>query len=294
MKKIFLTFDIDPDFFFLKNKKISWKGFENGVIHLYNSLEKKFRTDINISWFLRIDDEIAYTHGKSDYLYHKYFKIIKFIKSKNGLICLHPHLTKKTKSNTWQNNIDDKSNLIHLKKIFRIAKKLKFVDSEIIRFGNFHFSQKILDFLIKENVKVDSSSFPGRKDFLWKESPKKPFFFEKKYKISKKFFDNKRNIIEVPVTTYKVKAEYDKYKKLRYLDLTTKNKIFKKNFNTINLNSTYFVCLSHPGNLLKCKVKHGLLGFGVKNFLKNLEFLKKKLESFSNKDVLFENLTYFK
>tara|TARA_X000000368_G_C23016808_1_gene706103 strand:+ start:561 stop:1445 length:885 start_codon:yes stop_codon:yes gene_type:complete len=294
MKKIFLTFDIDPDFFFLKNKKYSWKGFECGVIDLYNLLQKKFKTEINITWFLRIDDEIEHIHGRADYLYHKYFKIIKFIKSKNGLICLHPHLTKKVSSKIWQNNVEDKTNLIQLKKIFKIAKKLKFVDSEIIRFGNFHFSQKILNFLIKQNVKVDSSSFPGRKDFLWKNSPKKPFYFEKKYRISEKFFDKNKAIIEVPVTTYKVKAEYDKYKRLRYLDLTAKNKIFKKNFNNINLDATYFVCLSHPGNLVNLRINHGFLGFGVNNFIKNLDLLKKKLESLSKKNVLFENLKYFK
>ena len=116
---------------------------------------------------------------------------------------------------------------------------------------------------------------------------KKTVLFWKKYKISEKFFDKNKNIIEVPVTTYKVKAEYDKNKKLRYLDLTAKNKIFKKNFNTINWNSTYFVCLSHPGNLFNYKIKHGLLGFGVKNFIENLEL-------FSRKNVIFENLKYFK
>ena len=92
----------------------------------------------------------------------------------------------------------------------------------------------------------------------------------------------------------KVKAEYDEYKRLRYLDLTAKNKIFKKNFNNINLDATYFVCLSHPGNLVNLKINHGFLGFGVNNFIKNLDLLKKKLESLSKKDVLFENLKYFK
>ena len=294
MKKVFLTFDIDPDFFFLKNKKYKWKGFKLGVVNLYNSLNKKFKTNIKITWFLRIDNEIESIYGKSDYLYYKYYDIIKFIKSKNGLICLHPHLMKKINNSVWENDKNISSNLTQLRKIFKTTKKLKHIDSKIIRFGNFHFSQEILDFLIKKKVKVDSSSFPGRDDFLWKNSPKKPFYFERKYKISERFLNKTKDIIEVPVTTYRVKADYDKYKRLRYLDLTTKHNIFKKYINSINFSSNYFVSLSHPGNLFDYKIKHGLLGFGVKNFIKNLDLIKKKLARFSGNDVIFENFDYFK
>ena len=141
-------------------------------------------------------------------------------------------------------------------------------------------SLKNFRFLIKKKVKVDSSSFPGRDDFLWKNSPKKPFYFERKYKISERFLNKTKDIIEVPVTTYRVKADYDKYKRLRYLDLTT-FLIFLKNILTLLIfSSNYFVSLSHPGNLFDYKIKHGLLGFGVKNFIKNLDLIKKNLLDF--------------
>ena len=137
--------------------------------------------------------------------------------------------------------------------------------------------------------------FPAEKIFYGWTHRKNLFFFESKYAISKKFLDKKKFLIEVPVTTYKVKAEYDKKEFTRYLDLSVKNKLFKKYLKTINFKSNNFICLSHPGNLVKFKnIDHGLLDFDINNYINNLILMMDKIYLHEKKKIIFENFYYFK
>ena len=295
-KKIFLTFDLDPDYSFIKKNrpKDTWLGIEFGVRKIMDELFKHFKKKIKTTWFIRIDQEIENKYGEMNYIYNKYENIFRHIYKNSGVVGIHPHLVKKNKTGDWVLEKNEQLNVDHLQKILNSAKKLKYLDKDIFRIGGSHFSKKIFNFMLKNNIKVDSTSFPCRDDFVWKDFPKFPHYFEKKHKIPNKFYDRSKSIIEVPVTIFDVKADYDRQEYVRYFDLTFKSIIFKKALSTLNTNSKFFVSLSHPGNLVeKLKIKHGLLSFGTKNYMTNLKLFIKKLKLRGYK-YEFEDLRYFK
>lgn len=272
--KIIITFDIDPDSN-NSNRAGRWNGLKKGCLLITKQLKKYFKNDIPISWFVRVDDEIKNEFGSYLGLINKNKKLFKKLESFNGKFYPHPHLyffDKKKK--TWKQELDEKKNLIQIKNILRSLKNSKFFKQKIIRFGGHYFSNKILELLIQKRFQIDSTSLPCRtgtpsKPFDWKNCEKNLHFLKSKKK--------KGRILEAPPSMFKIKADYDNKPFLRYLDLTFKNKLIKKYIKNVNFNNGYILTLSHPAQVI-LKKKHGLLGFGVNNYLKNIKQIVQRIE----------------
>ncbi|MDC0417225.1 hypothetical protein OAL74_02115 [Candidatus Pelagibacter sp.] len=279
--KIIMTFDIDPDDHYLPRsdrKKNHWRGLSMGSKIITMELKKRFKKFVPISWFVRVDDEIKNDFGSYLGLFQKYKKIFNYLKKKNGKFYLHPHLFKfDKKEGVWNQETNDKKNLLQLNKIYSEKKLSKFVNLKVIRIGGHYSTKKILKFLSMRDVFADCSSLPGRKGnydrpFNWMNTKKIPHYI---------YFSRSHKLLEIPPSMIKIKADYDKKAYPRYLDLTFKSDLFSKSLGTLNLKSKNLITISHPCQLLNNnKNSHGLLGYGINNFIKNLNnlisYLKKK------------------
>lgn len=272
--KIFITFDIDPDTND-SNKKLRWKGLKKGCLLITRELKNFFNYSVPISWFVRNDDEIKNEFGSHLGIINKNKKLFTKLSNLNGKFYPHPHLySYDRKKKLWCQELDDNKNLRQINNILKSMKNNRLIKKKIIRFGGHYFSKKILDLLIQKGFRIDSSSLPSRvgdfpKPFDWRNC-KKNIHFLKSKKI-------KGKILEVPPTMFKIKAEYDSKPYSRYLDLTFKNALIKKYIKNINFKNGYILTLSHPTQII-LKKKHGLLGYGARNYLENIKQIIKKIE----------------
>ena len=137
----------------------------------------------------------------------------------------------------------------------------------------------------KLGVIVDSTAIPGRyrndseRHFNWKLTNGniyRPSF--KNPQISDK---HKLNLIEIPFTMFKIKADYDLFPFSRYVDFTFEAKKVKEAFKTIQIRNNTLLIILHPSLLSysNLREKHGLIKYGLMNFKKNILFLKRYLKS---------------
>lgn len=276
--KIILTLDLDPDLPFRHPNR--WRGLKLGSLKLAVMLKKKFKRHVPISWFVRIDDETKKEFSGYEGILKKNNKLFYKLKKLGGMFYIHPHLyTYDKKKNLWLQDLDDKKNILQLSKIIKASKKFKLIKNKVIRIGGHFFSKKILEFLIEKRYIIDSTSLPGRvgnirKPFNWKKSKKELHYLKIKNKKGK--------IIEAPPTMIKIKANYDKKPYNRYLDLTFKHSLMKKYINSVKLSNYYIMTLSHPTQFVK-KARHGLLCYGVENYLKNIDLIIKRIKKMGYK-----------
>jgi hypothetical protein len=255
---ICLSFDTDsdPNFKFdQRNKRIlGWKGM-SGIYLIrkeINKLEKKYKIEIPLTWFVRSDNQIKFYKKKSTWLLEKYKAFWKKEMSNGSELQWHAHLYRRENENWFQeNNIDKikkdlKSNLRDIKRYYK---------PECVRIGEAYMNNNLMNFLKKIKLRADSSCLPGRKRhdkekyFDWSHSRNQPYFPSN---INYQKNQNKiLDFLEIPMNTIYTKTTYDKEPIKRYINLSFKPQILKKNLNKFIKNNKFLVSITHPYEILK-------------------------------------------
>ena len=284
---ICLTFDTDPDPINEKNiddknKDIAgWEGLDIGKDRIFNILNKFSIKNIKIptSWFVRVDDQIKYYHGKETWLLQNYSGFWKKIKNQDGCIQWHIHFNKKF-NNEWKLERSKKNIISALRRNFNSIKKYE-KNISCVRIGEAYFNKDINTTLRKLKIKADCSALPGRsrsdgiKLFDWSKCLNQPYFMSKldyQKKISN-LSGKKDNLLEIPMNTINTKCSYDKKKILRYCNLAFKNKIFSKYLNDYIKHFDTLVTMTHPFEIakeFKTKENSQLISFSINEFEKNI------------------------
>ena len=80
--------------------------------------------------------------------------------------------------------------------------------------------------------------------------------------------------MEIPLSTIKVKANYDKIYLDRYLDLSFHNKLISKKIEKYINENDYITIIYHPCCILDgIYANHELINFGSSNFKNNLKII---------------------
>ena len=313
MKKFYicLTFDTDPDIVLSskdidsKDKKIvGWNGLAKGKEIIFNKIklvEKKYKIKIPQTWFVRVDSQIRYYHGKSDWLLDKYSKFWRKITKNHGGIEWHIHLNKLNKDNSWSN--ENKQAVVKRMLIenYRIFKSYKIPNC--IRIGEAVMTNNIAKIIKNLKIQADSSSLPGRKRrdktkfFDWSKSLNEPYYMNNKNYQKEALTNKKSNLLEVPMNTILSKCQYDKKPIKRYYNLSFYKKILTKELNNYTKSKNYLVTMTHPYEVVKIfknKYNSKLISFSENEFKKNIEqiilscYLNDKLPIFVNMENLIK------
>jgi len=284
---ICLTFDTDPDpnidqkyIDNIKKNIHGWKGLEIGknlIDKKITLIEKKLKTNIPSTWFVRVDDQIKYHHKKETWLIKKYNKYWKKVIKNSGSIQWHIHLNKKV-NNNWFREFSNDEIKKSLNRNFKSFKKI-IKKPRCVRIGEAYLNNKIANHLRKIGIEADSSALPERKredknkTFDWSICPNKPYFMSKNNYQKKTNKISKNDLLELPMNTISTKCSYDKKYIKRYYNLSFKSKILEKNLSDYIKNNDYLITMTHPFEIVsffKNKKNSNLISFSAKEFEKNL------------------------
>ncbi|MEA9598563.1 hypothetical protein VC178_01470 [Polynucleobacter sp. AP-Sanab-80-C2] len=280
-----VTFDTDSDIFegadVASNpfSPLPWKGISDGIPLLYehtHSIVDSYGSPLIFTWLVRADNQIKRIHDSSTFLLEEYNHIWKFAIHRGDEIGWHPHLYK-LDDNLWVQETCDATNTRILMSTFEDLKKIDTLPISA-RVGETYCSNAIIDTFEKLGVMCDSSAMPGRSrkfkggGVSWINAPSRPY--TPSYTDYSKPCSQSRSILEVPLSMVPIKAPYDEDFYQRYVDLTFYHKFLENGLKKLVKESDLIVTISHPNTLLKRKLlRHGLLSFDIKEFIKNLNVI---------------------
>jgi len=220
---------------------------------LINTIQKKNKKKIPITWFIRCDDTISneLKHAGSFLDY-----ISKFIIKREKIgdsFGFHPHFYKKIKNDKWEFE-DRKSFQENI--IFRAVegwKKYFGQYPKLSRMGEAYMNNNIAKTLDLIKVKIDSTALPNRKridkifNFDWTKTPEEPY--KPSIKDYRKPGTISRNFIEIPFTMIPIKTYYDKDYYKRYFNLAFKNSLIKNALKNFTNDSKKIIATFHPHEL---------------------------------------------
>ena len=281
-----ITVDIDNDGAQSNERtSLSWKAIEYvpRIKELFDSF------NLCVTWFVRADNQLLDIYGTAAYLLLKHQSLWSQMESAGDELAWHPHLYKWCEAG--QQYICEPDDLERVQKLNDTYGELKSKGFEFptVRIGEAFHSNAMLEALEMLSLKVDATAIPGRKrsdearQFDWEPTPNEPYYPSKiDYRIPDP--TNQRNILEVPMTTIPVKADYDNEYLPRYINPTFFHPYFKEGIDhhlASRLNTMgeqFLTIVMHPDEVADTPRAHSLYSFSFAEMRKNIAYLLETLK----------------
>ncbi len=259
-----ITFDVCSDF----------DVMENAILRIKDNIsiiQKKFGRKINLTWFIRCDNQIKSIFNDNAYLVLKNEKLLSELQKNGDEIGWHPHIYRK-KNNMWC--LETRDDILKKKLQDSFNSISHFFKIKSVRMGESYQSNESMKLLNDLGLQVDSTALPGRKRndtdrfFDWIDTPHHPYYPSMiDYRVPG---SDSLNILEVPMSTIPIKTEYDSISLDRYINLSFYNDLMRDNFESILKRNDFIVTITHPFEIIPINSsKHGLLSFDIGEFQKN-------------------------
>jgi len=296
---ICLTIDTDPDGLSgvtTNREAISFEGFGQ-LLTLSDRLEEFFKNQIPLTWFVRCDSQLEHHFGTPLYLLEKYRPFFEAQQVQKNDIGWHPHLYRQGINGTEiiTETAAAADELERLHGFFSGS----FFRPVLFRNGEGWMQPALMNLLERMGILVDSSAIPGKTDDAfplrsWTGSPNHPFY----PRIDDHTLPGpERKILEVPMTSWMLKASYDSAPRIRYLNPAVHNELFESGLKNmvsagqdLNHSCYVWVLIFHPDEVMNQKRKDMLYSFSMEDMMMNLHRLKEHLSRNGN-EVQFVNLT---
>ncbi len=286
MVKAFVTIDTDLEFETgvkgdSQARKQKWSDLAS-IQASYKRLDKLRAIAQNFTWFVRADNEFESLFNNPFYLFDELKEFWSECLNKRDGLGWHPHIY-----NQLIPELDDQKVCEYLKRYFPQLKE-KFPMITATRMGWGFCTSKVIQTLNSLKIKVDSSGLPGSvklplKD--WSRTTNKP------YNPSNEDYQVPGNleILELPITSFPLKAPYDAKPVPRYLnlsyDIAQILPLLKKAVSELN----EIVLIVHPFELIKHTKPHGLITYSLDNAISVLKALVNECK-IQNKIIEFGTL----
>ncbi|MEN0651598.1 MULTISPECIES: hypothetical protein [Hyphobacterium] len=278
-----LTFDLDPDIFDESisssnaRTRLSWRGISEGVPAIRAALDV-FAPGIPVTWFVRVDNQIADIYGRPGHLLEQHRGLFEDLRARGDEIAWHPHLYRR-KDEGWEQETDDAALLTAMQAAIADMRALGF-EPRCGRIGEAYGSTGLMAAFDACGIPYDSTAMSGRKridgerSIDWLDTPRTA------YRPSKS--DHRvpgspaHDVIEIPMSMLKVKADYDAEPFLRYLDLSYRTEAVACGMDSLVSEAPYLVAVTHPSALMPDFAPmggHGLLSFDLENMTRTLRLL---------------------
>jgi len=274
---IALTFDLDPDVFDESispteaRTKISWRGVSEGIPMIRERLAA-LGADCGVepkpSWFVRVDNQIEAIWGRPGYLLEAYADLFRTIEAAGEEIAWHPHLYRRTDAG-WAQETDPAALTKAMERALEDMRALGYAP-RTGRIGEAYGADALMAAFDQLGVAYDSTAMAGRKrvdaerTIDWEETP------HRAYRPS--CADHRipgapsRNVIELPMSMLKVRADYDSEPFLRYLDLSFHPRAVQPGLEALIASADYLITVTHPSAFLAGLAPpggHGLVAFDI-------------------------------
>mgnify|MGYP000855222017 CR=1 FL=1 len=287
---IFITFDVDQDFSLNNNnydnrEYVEFEGYKEGLPLVIDELHGK-----SFSVFMRADSQINDIYGSYSYLLDG-FDIPDYIVNNNGEINWHTHLYDNS-DKVYSPVYDFKRTVELFERDYENVKNIININSKILRIGECYMNNELMASISRFGVLIDSTALPGRKrddkdrQFDWGRTGNRfyyPSVFD--YQLPG---EPSYNILEVPMTTIKMKTNYDNKYYFRYFNLAFKTDVLFENLPEYIRNNDHLITITHPYEVLS-KGDHGLISYNIKVFKDNLCRLIEMVEK-NNKTPIFKKI----
>jgi hypothetical protein len=243
-----------------------------------------------LTWFVRADNQLKEVYGTAAYLLLEHAQIWSQMESSGDEVAWHPHLYE------W---CEAKRQYVSDQDEFRSVEKLNNTYSELrtkgfdflsVRIGEAFHSNATMHAVEQLGLKVDSTAIPGRKRhdesrvFDWEATPNEPYYPSRTdYRIPD--LANHRNILEVPMTTVPIKADYDTDYLRRYLNPSFFHANFKEGLDRhLAARSPqkkveeFMTIILHSDEVFATERTHSLYSFSLEEVRKNVAYLLNALE----------------
>lgn len=261
---LILTFDVCSNF----------DGIEDAaslILKELRGIKDSFGEEIKFTWFVRADNQLKTIYGDATYLLERYNSLWRDLKKDRDEIGWHPHIYYLDAGKWKLETLDDP---LETKLIESHEAITKYFDVSSARMGEGFHSTKSMSVLDKLGIKVDSTALPNRKRadserfFDWIGTPEHPYHPSKNdYRIPGK---DELNILEVPMSTIRMKTSYDVTPLNRYVNLSFYNSLMNDGIKELVKTKDIIVTITHPYEVLSYSKGHSLLSFDINEAEKNL------------------------
>ena len=292
MKKlnVALTFDTDDDMFdpsFLAdsichNTSPTFSSFLDHAEEIRDTVQDvlcAFDKVIPLTWFVRCDDEILHHYGEAEYLVNKKSIFLNDEIQSGSQVGFHPHLYKIDLYGNRSRKISDFELCDQFERNTHAFYNAFPDEKKIVRIGEAFACNALFERIEKLKFEADASAMPGRyrkdqyRSLDWLGTPYRPYNPSiKDYRIASNSTFDRRSFVEIPFTMLKLKCYYDTQPISRYVDLSFHHQLIRRQLENLDVNAEYLMTMTHPAGIFpKYKMRdHGLVGFGLDNFRKNL------------------------
>ena len=288
-----LTVDTDPDGLSGKitnRQTLKWEGLENlQRLPELSGPDAQLR-EIPITWFVRADGQLENILGSAAYLIEKYDRWWTTVRRAGHEIGWHPHLYRHARAEDRAVIITDpveaKDELERLWINVRTS-----LPATSFRHGEGWHSPETFATVERFGFLCDSTAIPGRTGGIghpmdWEGAPNQPYFPSCS---DLRKAGPQRQLLELPMNTWPVQAQYDAAPRLRYINPALHPKLFAnaiqswentRNFSPSELH--IWVMIFHPDEVLATKGEDHLYSRSPAALCANLASFRESLQRTGN------------
>lgn len=286
---LLVTVDVDHDGVALENERteLTWRGLERlpDIKRLFQSFGAP------VTWFVRADNQLRELYGSAGYLHLEHGNLWRDFAATGDEIAWHPHLYR----------LDEREGVYLLDgNEERCAAKLRQIHAELdeqglrfqsVRIGEAFHGNALMHTLNGLGLKIDSTAIPGvrrtdeTRQFDWSPTPNEPYYpSPDDYRVPGPV-GRQLSLLEVPLTTIPVRADYDSAPRRRYINLAYHHSLFKAGFGsyleteTRERDQLTITMILHPEEVLGIAGAHPLYSFSLHEAQLNLTYLLDTLQT---------------
>jgi len=279
---IALTFDLDPDIFDESvapsdaRTKISWRCIEEALPRIREQLGEIAAAPA--SWFVRVDNQIEALWGRAAWLLEEYGEAFQTAAGAGDEIAWHPHLYRREGAG-WAQETDPAA----------LSEKMEAALTDMRAFGwsprcgrigEAYGAPAIFETYERLGIGYDSTAMAGRRRvdaermIDWEPTPHaafRPSRADHRVPGSPAY-----DVVELPMSMLRVRADYDAEPFLRYLDLSFHPRALQPDLDRFAAEASYVVTITHPSAILpefEPAGGHGLISFRPEALADNLRAL---------------------
>jgi hypothetical protein len=284
---IVVTVDVDNDGAAAGERTpLAWTSIER-----LPALKEVFeRLDVCVTWFVRADNQLMDVYGTAAYLLLDHNALWSRVVGPEDELGWHPHVyrwcgeTRRYVREHDSARFVDKLNAAHSD---LVSQGYRFASARI---GDAYHCNATMQAIEDLGLRVDSTAIPGRKRddgsrvFDWAPTPNRPYHPSRAdYRVPGA--TDRRELLEVPMTTAPIRAAYDRDEIRRYLNPSFHHQIFRgaiehhlADREALQVREHVLTLILHPDEVVPRERAHSLYSFSLDEVHRNVAYLLMRLD----------------